>query len=247
MLFGEDDPIGSTVRIGTLTVTIVGVLQPRGNSTTGQDQDDTIFLPYTTAMHYLKGSTAYVDDVMCSAATNEAIPGVRDAIADLLRLRHRLQEGRPDDFNLRAPEDSIRLQAETLRTTELFLSAVASISLLVGGIGVMNIMLVSVTERTREIGLRMAIGARELDVRLQFLAEAALLGVLGGIAGVSNRHRSVQRDRERVRLADGVVDANRVFVGRIRLRRRDRVRLLSREKRLGDGSDRSVTARVDAS
>jgi putative ABC transport system permease protein len=183
-LFGDEDPIGATIRIGPLPVTVVGVLQGRGNSTTGQDQDDTLFLPYTTAMHYFKGNTPYIDDAMCSATTNEAIPGTKDSIAILLRDRHHLQEGQPDDFNIRSPEDSIRLQADTANTMELFLSAVASVSLLVGGVGVMNIMLVSVTERTREIGLRMALGARETDVRAQFLAEAAALGVLGGLAGV---------------------------------------------------------------
>ena len=183
-LFGDDDPIGQPVRIGSMPATVVGVLQGRGNSTTGQDQDDTLFMPYTTVIHYLKGNTPYIDDIMCSATTNDAIPGARDAIADLLRARHRIAEGAPDDFNMRTPEDSLRLQADTANTMQAFLSAVASVSLLVGGVGVMNIMLVSVTERTREIGLRMAIGAREHDVRVQFLAEAATLGALGGLFGV---------------------------------------------------------------
>jgi len=184
-LFGDEDPIGQSMRFGSIPVMVVGVLQGRGNSTTGQDQDDTIFLPYTTAMHFLHGNRPYIDDVMCSATTNAAIPTARDAIADLLRARHRLADGAPDDFNLRTPEDSLRLQADTANTMQAFLSAVASVSLLVGGVGVMNIMLVSVTERTREIGLRMAIGARERDVRVQFLAEAATLGALGGIFGVA--------------------------------------------------------------
>jgi putative ABC transport system permease protein len=183
-LFGDEDPIGQPVRIGSIPATVVGVLQGRGNSTTGQDQDDTLFLPYTTVIHYMKGNTPYIDDIMCSASTNEAIPGARDAIADLLRARHRIADGAPDDFNMRTPEDSLRLQADTANTMEAFLSAVASVSLLVGGVGVMNIMLVSVTERTREIGLRMALGAREHDVRVQFLTEAATLGAVGGLFGV---------------------------------------------------------------
>ena len=183
-LFGDEDPIGGTIRVGSVSMTVVATLQARGNSTTGQDQDDTIFMPYTTVMHFLKGNAIYVDDIMCSASSNEVIPEAREAIADLLRARHHLEDGRPDDFNLRTPEDAIQLQADTLKTTEVFLSAVASVSLVVGGVGVMNIMLVSVTERTREIGLRMAMGAREGDVRVQFLAEAAILGVLGGIVGI---------------------------------------------------------------
>ena len=183
-LFGDEDPIGQSVRVGVIPAMVVGVLQGRGNSTTGQDQDDTLFMPYTTVMHYFKGNTSYVDDVMCSASTNAAIPGARESIADLLRARHRIREDMPDDFNLRTPEDSLRLQSDTADTMEAFLSAVASVSLLVGGVGVMNIMLVSVTERTREIGLRMALGAREHDVRVQFLAEAATLGAVGGLFGV---------------------------------------------------------------
>src|SRR5262249_19303327 len=126
-LFGDEDPIGQTVRIGTLSVTVVGVLQRRGNSTTGQDQDDTVFMPYTTVIHYLKGNGRYIDDVMCSASTNEVIPGARDAIADLLRARHRIRDGMPDDFNIRTPEESLNLQADTANTMEAFLSAVASV------------------------------------------------------------------------------------------------------------------------
>jgi putative ABC transport system permease protein len=183
-LFPDDeDPIGAAIRVGNLPFTVVGVLQSRGQSTTGQDQDDTIFLPYTTVMHQLKG-TVFVDDIMCSATTSESIPVAQEHITDLLRARHRLLEDAPDDFNIRSPEDSIKLQEDTAATMSLMLSAIASVSLLVGGIGVMNIMLVSVAERTREIGLRMAIGAREADVRTQFLVEALLLGLTGGAAGV---------------------------------------------------------------
>jgi putative ABC transport system permease protein len=182
-LFGGDDPIGQTIRVGPVLFTVVGVLEGRGTATSGQDQDDTIFLPYTTVMHQLKGATT-VDDIMCSAVAAEVIPLAQEHIADLLRARHKIQPDAPDDFNLRAPEDAIRLQEDTANTMSVMLSAIASVSLLVGGIGVMNIMLVSVAERTREIGLRMAIGAREADVRTQFLVEALMLGTGGGIAGL---------------------------------------------------------------
>ena len=183
-LFGDEDPIGQTFRIGSLLFTAVGVLKARGTSTSGQDQDDTIFLPYTTVQAQIRGNAFWVDDIMCSATTAQAIKPAQAQIADLLRNRHRLREDQPDDFNLRAPDDAIRLQEDSARTMELMLSAIASVSLLVGGIGVMNIMLVSVAERTREIGLRMAIGARQFDVQSQFLAEALMLGLVGGAAGV---------------------------------------------------------------
>jgi putative ABC transport system permease protein len=183
-LFGEDDPIGETFRVGTVVFTVVGVVKMRGTSTTGQDQDDTIFIPYTVAQHNLKGNAQIVDDIMCSAVTAAAIKPAQERIADLLRLRHRIADGQPDDFNIRAPEDSIKLQEDTAGTLEVMLAAVASVSLMVGGVGIMNIMLVSVAERTREIGLRMAIGARERDVRRQFLTEALMLGLAGGACGV---------------------------------------------------------------
>jgi putative ABC transport system permease protein len=183
-LFGEDDPIGESFRVGTVIFTVVGVVKMRGTSTTGQDQDDTIFIPYTVAQHSLKGNATVVDDIMCSAVTAAAIKPAQEKIATLLRIRHRIAEGQPDDFNIRAPEDSIKLQEDTASTLEVMLAAVASVSLLVGGVGIMNIMLVSVAERTREIGLRMAIGARERDVRRQFLTEALVLGLAGGAFGV---------------------------------------------------------------
>jgi putative ABC transport system permease protein len=185
MLFGEDDPIGQPVRMNGQVFTVVGVLKTRGQSTGGQDQDDTVFLPYSTVMHYINNRATHVDDIMCSAATADAIPVAQQDITDLLRLRHRIPDDGNNDFTLRAPEDSIRLQQDSAQTMSLMLSAIASVSLLVGGIGVMNIMLVSVAERTREIGLRMAIGARERDVRTQFLVEAFVLGVGGGAAGVT--------------------------------------------------------------
>jgi len=182
-LFGDEDPIGQGIRIGPLPFTVVGVLEARGQSTTGQDQDDTVFMPYTTVMQQLKGNTT-LDDVMCSASALQYIPIAQAHIADVLRDRHHIPPDGPDDFNLRTPEDQIRLQQATADTMALMLSAVASVSLLVGGVGIMNIMLVSVAERTREIGLRLAVGARQMDVQAQFLAEALALGLAGGAFGV---------------------------------------------------------------
>jgi putative ABC transport system permease protein len=183
-LFGDEDPIGQPIRVGPLPFMVVGVLQARGQSTTGQDQDDTIFMPYSTVMHGLKGTTT-LDDVMCSASALSLIPLAQEHIADVLRDRHHIQPGGDDDFNIRTPEDQIRLQQDAANTVGLMMSAVASVSLLVGGVGVMNIMLVSVAERTREIGLRIAIGARQVDVQAQFLAEALALGLAGGACGVA--------------------------------------------------------------
>ncbi len=184
VLFNGDEPVGQAVRLGSQTFTVVGVLQTRGSDTGGQDQDDTIFVPYSTAMRYLNNRGTRVDDIMCSATTASLIPAAQQEITDLLRIRHRIPEDGTDDFSLRAPDDALRLQQDSARTLGLMLSAVASVSLLVGGVGVMNIMLVSVTERTREIGLRMAIGARAGDVQTQFLVEAFLLGIVGGALGV---------------------------------------------------------------
>ncbi len=182
-LFGGDNPVGQQFRAGPLVFTAVGVLDARG-AAAGDNQDDTILIPYTTAQRNLKGNESRVDDIMCSARTTAAIKPAQDGIAALLRIRHRIGPDEPDDFNIRAPDDAIRLQEASAQTMELMISSVASVSLIVGGIGVMNIMLVSVTERTREIGLRMALGARQFDVQLQFLAEAIALGLVGGAVGV---------------------------------------------------------------
>jgi putative ABC transport system permease protein len=135
-------------------------------------------------MHLLKGTLMTVDDIMCSASSTAAIKPAKEHITALLHVRHHIGEDQADDFNLRAPDESIKLQEDAAHTMAMMLASVASVSLLVGGVGVMNIMLVSVAERTREIGLRMAIGAREDVVRAQFLTEALLLGLAGGAAGV---------------------------------------------------------------
>ena len=182
-LFGEEDPLGKVIRIRDLPFRVVGVLNAKGETATGQDQDDTMFMPYTTAMHKVKG-TWWLDDIMCSAVSPESIRPARDEIIRLLRQRHHIRPGAPDDFNLRSPEELLQAQEETSRTFTILLAGIASISLIVGGIGIMNIMLVTVTERTREIGVRRAIGAKRSDIRSQFLLEASLLTSISGLGGV---------------------------------------------------------------
>jgi len=186
-LFGDEDPVGKTMRVRDMPFRVVGTLAPKGVSAQGQDQDDFILMPYTTAQRKLKGVT-YLDDVLCSAVSAESIPAIGEELTHLLRERHHLVAGQPDDFNIRKPEDVIKAQEEMARTLTSLLAGIATISLVVGGVGIMNIMLVSVTERTREIGLRMAVGARDGDIRRQFLAEAVVLclggGALGALIGV---------------------------------------------------------------
>jgi len=183
MLFGGEDPLGKKVRLGNLPFRVVGVLKAKGETATGQDQDDTVFLPYTTAMHKIKG-VSWLDDIMCSAVSPEAIKPAREQIVRLLRQRHHLRPDAPADFNIRTPEEVLQTQQETSRTFTLLLASIASVSLLVGGIGIMNIMLVTVTERTREIGLRRAVGATRDGIQTQFLVEALLLCALSGALGV---------------------------------------------------------------
>jgi putative ABC transport system permease protein len=182
-IFGEDDPVGKTIRVQGLPCKVVGVLQAKGLSTTGFDQDDMVAMPITTAMHKLKG-ISWLDDIFCSATSPESVTLAEDQIYRLMRQRHRLRADEPDDFNIRHPQDALQAQEEASKTLTLMLASLASVSLLVGGIGIMNIMLVSVTERTREIGVRMAVGAAEADVQMQFLIEALALSLLGGAIGV---------------------------------------------------------------
>ncbi|HZS60294.1 MAG TPA: ABC transporter permease [Gemmatimonadaceae bacterium] len=183
-VFGDENPVGQSVRLGSVPFTVVGVLKPKGQSSVGQDQDDFIILPYTTAIVFFRRTT-FIEDIMCSAVSAELLPLAREHLTALLRDRHRRVAGMEDDFDLRTDDDAIRVREEAARTSGLMVSAVALVSLLVGGVGVMNIMLVSVSERTREIGLRMAIGARQRHVRLQFLVEALVIGLLGGAAGLA--------------------------------------------------------------
>ena len=185
-LFGEREPaIGQSIRIGTQIIRVVGVLASKGQSATGQDQDDAILLPWSTAQKKIRGrNQTWLDDIIGSAVSAEAVNPAIDQITALLRQRHQIQPGQEDDFNIRRPDEMIKAQIETSHTLALLLFSVASIALLVGGIGVMNVMLVSVTERTREIGLRLAVGATEAAVQLQFLGEAVMLTLFGGLSGV---------------------------------------------------------------
>jgi putative ABC transport system permease protein len=183
-LFGVQDPIGETIRVKDQPCLVVGVLDVKGQSATGQDQDDNLLMPYTAVMKKIKGQT-WLDDIMCSATSAAAVPQAEEEIAALLRDRHHLRPGADDDFNLRHPTEIAEVVRQSTETLEVFLAAIASISLVIGGIGIMNIMLVSVTERTREIGLRLAVGARARDVLRQFLVEAVLLSVIGGAIGIA--------------------------------------------------------------
>ncbi|MBK7898141.1 MAG: ABC transporter permease [Azonexus sp.] len=185
-LFGDDDPIGKTFRIQGSPFTVIGVLAGKGQNLNGQDQDDTLQIPLSTAQRKVFGTPflGSVRMIMVQAVSAEAMPQVEEAMVGLLRQRHRLRDGMENDFylrNLAAVADSA---AETTRTMSLLLGAIASVSLLVGGIGIMNIMLVSVTERTREIGIRMAIGARERDILTQFLLEAIIISIAGCLIGL---------------------------------------------------------------
>ncbi len=184
-LFGAEEAVGRYARINKQIFKVIGVLAPKGQSATGQDQDDTILMPYTTVQKKLRGKGfAWLDDIMTSAVSLDAAKPAIDQISALLRERHHIRPGEQDDFNIRHPDEVIKAQIAASRTLTFFLISVASISLLVGGIGIMNVMLVSVTERTREIGLRLAVGATTRAIQIQFLGEAVMLSLFGGFLGV---------------------------------------------------------------
>jgi putative ABC transport system permease protein len=183
ILFADENPIGKTIRIGNLPFRVDGVLESKGQNVTGQDQDDIIFAPYTTVQRKIAGIT-WLQFIAASAVSQVASVAAVTPIASLLRERHRIRAGEDDDFIIRTQSDIADLQNQTQSTMTMLLGGIASVSLLVGGIGIMNIMLVSVTERTREIGVRMAVGATEKDVRLQFLVEAVTLSMMGGAIGI---------------------------------------------------------------
>ncbi len=185
-LFGDEDPVGKTLRIQQSPFIVVGVLAPKGQNLDGRDQDDTVIVPLSTAQRQVFG-TPFVGSVrmiMVQADSAEAMPRVAERVEALLRQRHRLREGQPNDFFMRNLSAAAESEAATTRTMSILLGAIASISLLVGGIGIMNIMLVSVTERTREIGIRMAIGARQRDILSQFLLESVMLSFAGCLLGL---------------------------------------------------------------
>ena len=188
-LFPDDDPVGKIIRISmrggsaSAPMKVLGVLKPKGANMGGQDQDDTIIVPYTTAMKRFSGAIT-LRMMQVSAASAGQMVSVQNGIAELLRQRHRIQSGRDDDFILRNQQEITEAQTATTDVMTALLAGVATISPLVGGIGIMNIMLVSVTERTREIGIRMAVGARGHDILLQFLIEAVTLSSTGGVIGI---------------------------------------------------------------
>jgi putative ABC transport system permease protein len=182
-LFGSEDPIGKVIRVNKVPFTVVGVLTPKGQSPRGDDQDDIIIVPLSTGMSRLFGKT-YLNAIMVSARSPELLDKAVDQMTALLRQRHRIPQGGDDDFTIRNLTEMLAAAETQTKIMTLLLGAVASVSLLVGGIGIMNIMLVSVTERTREIGIRMAIGAKSRDILMQFLVEAVVLSVMGGIIGI---------------------------------------------------------------
>jgi len=190
-LFADEPPLGELVRIANVPFTVIGVLGEKGQAAeSGRDQDDVALLPLTAAKLRVLGARSQVsrraiDFIMVKASSTDAMASVQEQIGQLLRQRHRLAPGADDDFQVREPAAAMEAQAAAARSLTLFLAAVASVSLVVGGISIMNIMLVSVIERTREIGLRQAVGARRWDVRSQFLIEAVTLCLLGGVAGIA--------------------------------------------------------------
>jgi putative ABC transport system permease protein len=182
-VFPDGSAVGQIIRIKNVPFTIVGALVAKGMAMTGSDQDDVIIVPYTSAMKRLTGATSF-RSLNVQAASPDLIPGMVQQITDVLRQRHRIGQDREDDFIVRSQQEITEMATATSKIMTYLLGAIAGVSLVVGGIGIMNIMLVSVTERTREIGIRMAVGARGRDVLLQFLIEAMTLGLMGGLIGI---------------------------------------------------------------
>ena len=178
-----ESPIGKVIRFNKIPLKIVGTLTPKGYNSMGMDQDDMVLAPYTTVQKRILAIT-YLQGIYCSALTEELTPQATEEIAQILRKNHKIKEGAEDDFEIRSQEELSSMMSSTTDMMTILLACIAGISLLVGGIGIMNIMYVSVTERTREIGLRMSIGARGIDILSQFLIEAVLISVTGGIIGV---------------------------------------------------------------
>jgi putative ABC transport system permease protein len=182
-LFGDGSPVGKKIRIGSVPFTVIGLLEEKGQSGMGNDEDDVILAPSTTVLYRMSdGETVHM--IMASAGSTETMDLAESEIETLLRASHRLREGEENDFHIRNQTDIIETASSITGFLTVLLGAIAGVSLFVGGIGIMNIMLVSVTERTREIGIRLAVGARSNDVLVQFLIEAVILSLLGGIFGI---------------------------------------------------------------
>jgi putative ABC transport system permease protein len=183
MLFGSVDPVGQVIQIHNRPFRVIGVLELKGQSAWGQDQDDMIFIPYTTMQKKVWRAT-WIHSILAAAGSSTELPQAIEQITTLLRQRHRLQPWQENDFSIQPLADMAAVEEESSRVMTLLLGSIASISLLVGGIGIMNIMLVSVTERTREIGIRLAVGAKQKDILWQFLVEALTLSLSGGVVGI---------------------------------------------------------------
>ena len=185
-LFGDINHLGHVIRIKNVPFTVIGILQRKGQSPTGQDQDDVIYIPVTTAQKKIFGTTfpGMVRIIMIKARSPEVMDSAEREITDLLRQRHRIGPRQDNDFTVRNLTQIMQVQEQSTSVMTILLGAIASVSLIVGGIGIMNIMLVSVTERTREIGIRMAVGAKTWDIRLQFIIEALILSLSGGLIGI---------------------------------------------------------------
>ena len=247
-LFGESDPVGQIIRIKKVPFTVVGVLSRKGQNSWGQDQDDIILVPLSTAKKKVLGvsqaNARAVGAISVKVRPGEDMAEAEDQIRALLRQRHRLQPFQDDDFWLRNLSEILQTQEASSKVMTYLLAAIASVSLLVGGIGIMNIMLVSVTERTREIGLRMAVGARRRHILLQFLIEAITLSLIGGLVGIAlgvagSEAISYFAEWRTLVAPESIAD-------RVRLRRGDRdlLRLLPGPQSLAPGSDRSAALRV---
>jgi putative ABC transport system permease protein len=183
-LFQGGDPVGATIRIQRLPFQVIGRLGPKGQSAMGQDQDDVVLIPYTTAAR-IHGGDLHINAILGSAVSGASLNAAVEEMTLVLRTRHRIQPGEDDDFIIRTQADIANTVESSSRTMTILLGSVALVSLLVGGIGIMNIMLVSVTERTREIGIRMSVGARQQDILFQFLLEAVMLSAIGGLLGIA--------------------------------------------------------------
>jgi putative ABC transport system permease protein len=186
-LFGDNDPVGQRIRVGTVPFEVIGVLAPKGQGGFGQDQDDTIIAPLEAVRSRVVGRRVRGDSVqqiLVQADSQDTVDQVQEDVANLLRDRHRIRQGEEDDFNVQNTTSIMQAASATTATFTILLSSVAAVSLIVGGVGIMNIMLVAVTERTREIGLRMALGAKRIDVLLQFALEAVTLSLGGGLIGL---------------------------------------------------------------